>query len=108
MATERFTVFHRSPLDDEDEVPAAKAGVIAIDESHHIEIVSATPEYEETLELAAEMLNASDDFLVRAPSPDRTTKAVYKRAVPRDAEGARDALCAALRQKYGFELGPAA
>jgi predicted RNase H-like nuclease len=108
MSSERtgsqtFTVTHSAPLDEE----AVAAGVIAIDGDQHVQVISAEAEFAELLDLAADMVNSSDDFLVHADSPDETSRAIHKRVVPRDADNAREALLTVLREKYGFELIPA-
>lgn len=98
-----YTVRHSTPLDDES-VPA---GVMAIDDAQTIEVVSAEPDFAEQLELAAEMANGSDNFLLLAPPKDLNTRAIRKRLVPRTAPDARQALITMLAEKYGFELTPA-
>ncbi len=105
MPNKRFTVTHSSPLDDEEAAPVA-AGVVAIDDALQVEVVSAEPDFAEDLQLAAEMLNNSDNFLVHADPPNRTSRAIHKRVVPRSDASAREALFTVLREKYGFELTP--
>lgn len=107
MTMQRYTVTHSSPLDDEDEDRPAPAGVLAIGDDLHLEIVSTEPDFAETMELAVEMLNASDKFLVHTDPPDQRTRQISKRVVPRNASGAREAMFEVLRQRYGFELTPA-
>ncbi len=98
-----FNVMHRAPLDEEG-VPA---GVVALDAEHRLHVVSSEADFADALDLAAELLNSSDKFLIRAASPDEESRTVRKRVVPRDAADARAALFTALREKYGFELTPA-
>lgn len=103
-AQETFTVTHSAPF----EASGVPAGVVAIDDSHHLAVVSAEPAYAAKLDLAASMLNSSEEFLLNVPPPpDVQTRMQYRRTVARDAQDARDALLQILLEKYGFTLTPA-
>jgi hypothetical protein len=100
-----YTVHHREPFEDEE--PGMLAGVLRIDSDHHIDVVSAEPPFADTLELAAEMINEADEFMVRTIPPPETPPASCARAVARDTPEARAAVLDILRDEYGFELSPA-
>ena len=102
--TQTFNVTHKAPLDED----AAPAGVVAVDAEHRLHVVSTEPEYEDRLEMAAEMLNRSGTILLPAhPPDDGESRGIYKTAVLRTEPGARNALLTNLREKYGFSLMPA-
>ena len=103
-ATRTFKVEHRAPGD-----PAAvEAGVIAIDGEHRVSVISADDKFAALLDLAAETLNDSDVFMVRAaPRPGDEPLKLRKRSVERTAPDAGEALVELLRRNYGFELTPA-
>lgn len=100
-ASETFTVTYSAPF----EASGVPAGVIAIDATHHVSVVSAEPGFADKLDLAATMLNSSDDFLLRdTPPPGASPRGQYRRIVSRDAADARQALLEILQANYGFEL----
>jgi hypothetical protein len=101
--SQTFNVAHSAPLDEE----AVAAGVIAIDDDQQVRVISAEADFAELLDLAAEMVNSSDNFLVHADPPDQTSRTIRKRVVPRGADNAREALLTVLSEKYGLELTPA-
>ncbi len=98
---ERFSVTHSAPFKPSD-VPA---GVVSIDARHYIHVVSAEPNFADTLDVAAGMLNSSEHFLLNEPPPDGAeTRTQYRRTVPRDSAEARGALMEILNSRYGFSL----
>lgn len=102
-ALETFTVTYSAPFEAEN----APVGVVTLDGALNLAIVSAVPAYADKLDLAVEMLNSSDAFVLNAPPPDDTpTRMQYRRTVERNAEGARDALMKVLRTKHGLTLTP--
>jgi hypothetical protein len=83
-------------------------GVIAIDANHHVSVISAEPDFATKLDIAASMLNSSEDFLLNdTPPPKASPRAQYRRIVSRDAADARQALLEILHDRYGFDLTPA-
>ena len=103
-APETFSVTHSAPFAPSN-VPA---GVIAIDAGHKVTVISATPDYAVRLDIAASMLNSSQDFLLNTgPPPGASPRGQYRRMVARDAADARAALLEILKDKYGFTLTPA-
>ncbi len=104
-ASEKFTVTYSAPF----EASGVPAGVIAIDATHHLTVVAAEPGFADKLDLAATMLNSSDEFLLRdTPPPEASPRAQYRRTVARDAPDARQALLEILQDNYGFALQSAA
>ena len=106
---DRYTVHHSEPFEEDE--GGVVAGVLTIDAGQRIAIVSAEPPFADQLELAAEMINETDEFMLRAmPPPDAPPRSNYRRLVARDAPDAREAVLEILRAEYGFELtaGPAA
>lgn len=100
-----YTVRHTVPFEDEEGKPA---GVVRIGADQQIAIVSAEPAFADTLELAAETLNDTDEFALRTSPPEgQNPRSSHRRLVARDAPDARDAVIEALRADYGFELTPA-
>ena len=98
-----YAVTRKTPLDD----VAVPAGVVAIGADQHLEVVSAESAFADLLDLAASMANTSASFLVPRSAPvGAPPRAIYKRAVPRDAAEARTALLEMLRSKYDFYLTP--
>ena len=86
----------------------APAGVVEVDATQHLRLVSAEPAFRDRLEIAVKMLNSSDALLVRATPPEgeEESRRQYRAVVPRDAAEARDALLKILRERYEFELTP--
>lgn len=102
--SETFAVAHRE-LGSETDQPA---GMVEIDGEHQITVVSAEEDFADLLDLAADTLNDSDDFTVRAPQPpDAAPLTLHKRAVRRDDPAARDALLEVLGKRYRLFLTPA-
>lgn len=102
--SQRFTVTFSAPF----EASGVPAGVIAIDANHYLTVVSAEPGFADKLNIAASMLNSSEDFLLRdAPPPESSPRAQGRRIVSRDSADARQALLDVLRDRHGFELSPA-
>ncbi len=109
MATElrqggdRYSVSRRTPLED----VGKPAGIVAIDAGQRVTIQSSEPEFAELLDLAVSMANHSESFLVPAsPPPGAPRRVIAKRAVPRDAPDARQALLDVLGANYGLWLTP--
>ncbi len=99
-----FQVAHRAP----GEAPAVAAGTIAIAADHQISIVAAEADFADLLELAADTLNDSEVFMVRAaPAADAKPLTLTKRRVKRTDPDAGEAVIELLRRNYGFELTPA-
>lgn len=98
-----FAVAHNPPF----QTAPAPAGVIAVDATQHLRVVSAEPAFREQLELAVKMLNSSETLLVNAmPPAEEESRRQYRRIVERDAADAREALLKILRDRYDFELTP--
>lgn len=101
--SQTFTVTHRAPLDD----VGVPAGVVTIDASQHLAVVSVEAAFADVLNLATSMVNNSENFLVPAsPPPGAPPRAIRKRVVTRDAADARDALREVLRGTYRLVLTP--
>ena len=103
-AGQNFAVTHSAPF----EPSGVPAGVIAIDANHYVSIISAEPDFATKLDIAASMLNSSEDFLLNdTPPPKASPRAQYRHIVSRDAADARQALLEILHDRYGFDLTPA-
>ena len=103
-AVKTFRVAHRAP----GEAAAVAAGIITIDAEHRIEVIAAAPAFADLLALAAETLNASEVFMLRAaPQPGSQPLTLRRRSVPRTTPQAAEAVIEVLRRTYGLELTPA-
>lgn len=96
-----FRVAYRVP----GAATALAAGIVTIDIDHHIEVIAAKPEFADLLALAAETLNASEVFMLRAASkPGNPPLTLRRQNVPRTAPEAAEALAELLSRTYGLEL----
>jgi hypothetical protein len=103
-AAKTFRVAHRAP----GETAAVAAGVVTIDAEHRIRVIAADPAFAGLLDLAAETLNESEAFMLRAaPQPGSPPLTLRRRSVPRTAPQAAEAVIEVLRRTYGLELTPA-
>jgi hypothetical protein len=103
QAGESFAVAHNPPF----QKAPAPAGVVAVDATQHVRVVSAEPAFREQLELAVKMLNSSETLLINAmPPAEEESRRQYRRIVERNEAGAREALLKILRDRYDFELTP--
>jgi hypothetical protein len=96
-----FSVTYHEP-GDESGLPA---GVLSIGADQHITIVSTEPKFASRLELAADSLNKSESFMIRAKPPaDAEPLSLHKRRVLRGSADARSAVIELLRKQYGLSL----